>query len=90
MAPRGTRIDGWWVWWPASGASYARVFQSEEDAFAYCPLGPSKVHGKAPPLGPKYMMRVSWDYDKSEWTNDTPVVVEQEQVWSNYFEGEAA
>lgn len=86
MVARGTRIAGWWVWWPCSGETYARVFTSEEDAKEYCPLLASKVYyERTPPLGPKHIMRVSWNYDRNEWSNDEPLILTQDEVWAQFI-----
>lgn len=90
MASRGTRIEGWWVWWPCSGAVYGRVFASEEDARAFLPaIANKKGEDKTPPLGSKYIMRVVWDYENNRWSNDEPDVIPQSHVWAQFKELEA-
>ena len=88
---RGTRIAGWWAWFPCSGDTYARVFATEEDAFAHLPaVANKKGEDKTPPLGPKYIMRVTWDYENNRWSNDEPIVMTQESVWAQFKQQEAA
>jgi len=84
--PRGTLIVGWWVWWPAYGAAYARRLETEEDAKAFIPL----TKNKRPPFGPKYIMHVGYGdlLDEPEyygWNHDKPIVVKEEEVMEQWF-----
>jgi hypothetical protein len=86
MPPRGTRIEGWWAWFPVSGGVHARVFTSEEDARTYVPTVNSKAYkDRSPVLGPKYIMRVVWDYDNNRWSSDPIITQTQDEVWDEFY-----
>ena len=85
MAARGTPIEGWWAWWPFHEAQYARRFGSDQDAYDYLPTVRTK-NGLPYPVGDKLVMRVAYDHERGEWTNDKPIRITQQEVaqqWEN-------
>lgn len=59
----GTKIEGYWAWWPFAGP--ARRFETEDEACLWVPVNERKVKKGEdlpqfyPPHGPKYVMQVS-------------------------------
>lgn len=75
----GSKISGYWVWWPFHGEEHARRFENLEDAQAYLPIKKSNK-GRKLPLGFRLIYRVAWDYPKGAWSQDTVEMLSQEEV----------
>jgi hypothetical protein len=77
----GSKIEGYWAFWPFHGAQYARRFETLEDAEAYLPIS-KKNKGRKIPLGNKLITRVSHD---GAWTFDLVANFTQEQIDERYL-----
>jgi hypothetical protein len=75
----GSRIDGYWVWWPFHGSEHARRFKALEDAQAYLPIKKDNK-GRQLPLGIRRIIRVAWDPKKIDWSYDLVEELEQHEV----------
>jgi hypothetical protein len=75
----GSKISGFWVWWPFHGDEHARRFETLEDAQAYLPIKKG-FKGRKLPLGVRFIYRVAWDQNKGVWSQDTIEVLSQEEV----------
>ena len=80
--PSGSRIAGWWAWWPFTASAHARRFETQEDALNYFP-GAGSREGARPPAGDKYVMRVGYgvigEGPGYGWNYDTPIILSPEQ-----------
>jgi len=55
----GSKIEGFWVFFPSHGGEHARRFENLEDAQAYIPIKKQNKQRKIP-LGERWIMRVAW------------------------------
>ena len=75
---RGTKIEGWWAWFPGYGGEMARRFETKEDALGYIPIRKTG----APPMGRKVVCRVVFDTERNDWARDDLIIQEYDEVLS--------
>jgi hypothetical protein len=79
----GSKIVGWWAWWPCHGEDYARRFETEEDARAYLPIKKGNK-GRKLPLGPKVIARIGFGHLETDanhwgwWIRDVQTLTQEE------------
>jgi len=75
----GSRVEGYWAYWPVSGARFMRRFETEEQATAYIPVQ-TQYKGRKVPFGEKRILRVVYGDAFTQWTYDIVRVFSQDEV----------
>lgn len=75
----GSKIEGYWAFWPFHGGEFARRFETEQDAVDWLPVKAGNK-GRKLPLGEKRVIRVAYGDAFNPWSFDIVRVLTQEQV----------
>lgn len=81
----GSKITGYWAFWPFHGEEFARRFEKEEDALRWLPVKKGNK-GRKLPMGNKVVIRVGFDTEHYAWTYDPVADFSQGEVDELFME----
>jgi hypothetical protein len=81
----GSKVEGYWAFWPLHGGEFSRRFEDEQSATNWLPVK-SGNKGRKLPLGEKRIYRVVWSYDEYRWSFDIVRVFTQEEVDEQFMQ----